>query len=324
MRLSSDRQYSSVLRLHSLMLALLLFVLILESCSSAAQPTGYVWTDQDDLVSLSWNNQNGQLSGARTSVSYAATPFPASTRPAVTAVEYTGTVTANGVVTLTLHEGSLVKAITGSVSSNGQMLQLTEIDPATGQHEWRAWIAVTTDQETALLAAFNAYEVVHGMLSVVQQDTSHEQAWSDPNASDVTQARQAVTAQAQELTAIQQVRDETARCKDIAQFEPLPASTFTLLFAPSQNGLVRDFATLTHAWDMAQHIPVPQITGLDLPWLLSAQTYQRQSQSASHLIVRITTTYAQDEQAMQHLEQQERVMMQQVALLGKRCPPTPA
>ena len=324
MRLFSRWQWSGVLCLSSLTLALLLCLLMLASCSNIAQPSGYVWTDQDDLISLTWNDQNGQLSGAWTSVSYAATSFPVSTHPAITTVGYTGTVTSSGVVTLTLNEGPFTEAVTGDVSSNEQTLRLTQIYPSTGQREQHAWIAVTADQQVALLAAFNANEVVHGMLSVVQQDSSHEQAWSDPNASDVTQAQQAVAAQAEELAAIQQVRDETARCQDIAQFAPLPASTFMLLFAQSQNGLVRDFTTLTHAWDTAQHTPAPQIASLNLSWLLSAQIYQRQSQSAGHLVARITTTYAQDEQAMQQLEQQDRAITQRLALLGKRCPPTPA
>ena len=324
MRLFSRWQWSGVLCLSSLTLALILLLLMLASCSSATQPSDYAWTDQDDLISLTWKNQNGQLSGAWTSVSYAATPFPVSTHPAITTVGYTGTVTASGVVTLTLNEGSFTEAVTGDVSSNGQMLRLTRSDPATGRREQHTWSAVTVDQQAELLAAFNADEVVRGMLSVVQQDSSHEQAWSDPNAGDITQARQAVKAQASELAAIQQARDETARCQDIAQFAPLAASTFMLLFAPSQNGLVRDFTTLTHAWETAQHTPAPQIASLNLPWLLSRQTYQRQSPGASRLVARINLANQQDEQAMQQLEQQDQAMTQQVARLGKRCPPTPA
>ncbi|MGB8345284.1 MAG: hypothetical protein WCD86_10400 [Ktedonobacteraceae bacterium] len=324
MRVSSDQQPIGVFCLHALLLSLIVFLLMLASCSSAAQPAGYVWTDQDTLASLSWNNQNGQLSGVWTSVSYATTPFPASTSPAVTTVEYSGTVTASGIVTLTLKEGAFYETITGTVSSNEQTLHLTQSDLSTGQHVQHTWVAVPAEQEPMLLAAFNAYEVVRGMLSAVQQDTAHEQAWSDPNAGDVAQARQAVMAQAEELTAIQQARDETARCQDIAQFAPLPASTFMLLFAPSQNGLVRDFTTLTHAWDTAQHTSASQIASLNLSWLLSMQTYQRQSQGASRLVARINLANQQDEQAMQQLEQQDQAMTQQVARLGKRCPPTPA
>lgn len=324
MRVSSDQQPIGVFCFHALLLSLIVFLLILASCSSAAQPAAYVWTDQDHLVSLTWNNQNGQLSGVWTSVSYAATAFPASTSPPVTAIEYSGTVTANGAVTLTFHEGPFIETITGNLSSDGQTLHLTRIDLSTGERERLPWVAVITDQQAALLMAFNAYEVVRGMLSAVQQDASHEQGWSDPNAGDVTQARQAVTVQMSELTAMQQARDETTRCQDIAQFEPLAASTFTLLFAPSQNGLVRDFATLTHAWSSAQHTSVPQIAGLSMPWLVTTQTYQHQSQHAGDLVTHITSTYEQDKRAMQQLEQHDRAITQQVALLGKWCPPTPA
>lgn len=279
--------------------------------------------DQDTLVSLTWNNQNSQLSGVWTSVSYTATPFPVSTSPAVTTMEYSGKITASGAVMLTLHEGPFIETITGNLLNNGQMLYLMGNDPATGQREQHTWVAVTTNQQAALLVAFNANEVVRGMLSVVQQDTAHEQPWSDPNSGDVAQARQAVAAQTQELTTIQQASNETTRCQDIAQFEPLPTSTFILLFVPSQNGLVRDFATLTHAWSTAQHTSVPQIASLSLPWLVTTQAYQRQSQGASRLVAHITTTYGHDEQAMQLLEQQDRVITRRVALLAKSCPPTP-
>lgn len=323
MRVSSDRQLVGILCFHYLTLALVLLLLILTSCSSAAQPSGYVWTDQNTLVSLTWNDQSEQLSGTYTRVSYDQTLFPASMQPVVVTSDYTGRL-ADGSVTLHIGTGAFAEDMAGWQSKNWQSLVLTIIRPSTGQRTSENLVAITADQQSTLLAAFNANEVVRGMLAVVQHDTSYEQGWSDPNGGDVIQARQAVAAQAAELATIQQASNETTRCQDIGQFAPLPASTFTLLFAPSQNGLVRDDATLTRAWRAVQHTPVPQIAGLSLSWLITAQTYQHQSQEASRLVARITTAYMQDEQAMQQLEQQERVIMQQVAQLGKACPPTPA
>lgn len=323
MRVSSDRRSVGILCFHSLTLALVLLMLILTSCSSSAQPAGYVWTDQDTLISLTWNDQSEHLSGTYTKVSYDQTLFPASTQPEVTTSDYTGKL-ADGSVTLHIGTGAFAEDMTGWQSKNWQSLSLTIIRPSTDQRIAETWVALTTDQQSTLLASFNASEVVRGMLSVVQKDASFEQGWSDPNAGDVMQARQAATAQAAELATIQQASDESIRCRDIGQFAPLPASTFTLLFAPSQNGLVRDFAALTHTWRTSQHTPMPQIAGLSLSWLVTAQTYQHQSQRASRLVARITTAYTQDEQVMRQLEQQERVITRQVAQLGKACPPTPA
>lgn len=323
MRIPSDRQPVVILYFHALTLMLILLLLILTSCSSAVQPSGYVWTDQHTFVSLTWNDQGEQLSGIAMTVSYDHTLFPASTQPVVTTSGYTGRLV-DGAITLHIGTGVFAENVAGWQTKNWQSLVLMIILPSTGQRTSESLVAVTADQQSTLLAAFNAYEVVRGMLSVVQHDASYERGWSDPNRSDVTQARQAVAVQAKELGTIQQVNDETTRCQDIAQFEPLPASTFTVLFAPSQNGLVRDFATLTHAWSTGQHTSVPQIAGLSLPWLVTTQAYQRQSQGASHLVAHITTTYGQDEQAMQFLEQQDRAITRQVALLGKACPPTPA
>lgn len=323
MRVSSDRCPVGILCFHSLTLASVLLLLILTSCSSAAQPSGYVWADQDTLVSLTWNDQGAHLSGTYTRVSYDQTLFPTSMQPVVATSGYTGRL-ADGSVTLHIGTGTVAEDITGWQSKNWQSLSLTIIRPSTDQRIAETWIALTTDQQTTLLASFNASEVVRGMFSVVQKDASFEQGWSDPNAGDVTQARQAVAVQAAELAAIQQASDESIRCRDIGQFAPLLASTFTLLFLPSQNGLVRDFTTLTHAWNTVQRTPVPQIAGLSLSWLVTAQPYQHQSQGASHLVARITTAYTQDEQTMRQLEQQERVITQQVAQLGKACPPTPA
>lgn len=323
MRVSSDRQPVGVLCFYSLTLASVLLLLILAACSSSAPPAEYVWTDQDNLVLLTWDDQSEQLSGTYTRVSYDQTFFPASAQPVVTTSDYTGRL-ADGSVTLHIGTGAFAEDVTGWQSKNWQSLVLTIIRPSTGQRTSENLVAITADQQSTLLAAFNTYEVVRGMLSVVQQDGSFEKGWNDPNRNDVMQARQAVAVQVAELAAIQQAPSETARCQEIGQFEPLLASTFTLLFLPSQNGLVRDFTTLTHAWNTAQRTPVPQIAGLSLSWLVTAQTYQHQSQGASRLVARITTAYTQDEQAMQHLAQQERTITQQVAQLGKACPPTPA
>ncbi len=311
--------------LHVFLLAVIL-AFILTACGNVAtQLYAYVWTDSDTLLSLTWHNQNNSLSGDWTSVSYKSTPFPASTQPDVTTMGYTGTMTTSGVVTLTIGRGLHSETLSGQQDSDSEMLQLSGIDPAAGQTQRRTLIAVTQQQEAALLAVFNAYEVVRGMLPVVQRDARTQATISDPNASSVSQAQEALREQQAELAAMQQAQDTATKCQDVA-YQPIDTAYFTLLFTPSDNPLVHDYNRLTHAWNGARHLSLPQIAGLSvahLPWIVSIQAYQRGTQQASALVARIEATYRQDERTMQQLKQQDQAIAEQVTTIGKNCPPMP-
>lgn len=323
---------------HSLLLLLgwmlwtgtLLFTLwLVVSCgvpTASPAPSGYLWTDQTTLVYITWHTDHSVVSGQLTDVSYASTAFPASTQPDATTQGYIGHLTMDG--TLTLQTGVVLfgGTIIGKQSVDQQTLLLHATNTGTGQSEPQKWVAVTPSQEAALLTAFNAYEVVQGILPAVQQDV-HQQASppADLNAPSVEQARQAVQREQTHLTTIQHAPDETTQCQEAADFIPLNPSTFTLWIEPQHLALVRDLATLDRAWKTAQPLPIPRIATLSspvsrLPWYLSSQTYTSQMMIATRDVAILQQDYHQDEDTMHQLQQQDQSIQRTVQAISASCP----
>jgi hypothetical protein len=264
--------------------------------------------------------------GQLTDVSYAPTAFPAATQPDATTQGYIGHLTADGTLTLQtgvdLFEGTLI----GKQSADQQMLTLHSTNLTTGQSEPQTWVAVTSSQETALLAAFHAYEVVQGLLPVVQQDV-HQQASppADLNAPLVEQARQAVQREQVQITTIQHAPNEATQCQEAADFIPLDTSAFTLPIEPQHLALVRDLTTLDHAWNTAHSLPIPTIVPLSappsrLPWYLSSQTFASQTLIATRDVAILQQDYDQDEDTMRQLQQQDQAIQHTVQAISASCP----
>jgi hypothetical protein len=305
--------------------------LIFPSCGMAPSPTpppsGYVWTDATDLVYLTWSNQNGQLAGTSTSVSYGDTTFANSTAPAVFTVGYSG-MQAGTTVQLMLH--SLVGVtLTGTQSSDGQILTLAVSDEQSGQVTKQTWVAVTPQQEAALLAAFNANEVERGMLPVVEQDASGEPSpWTDQNSSFIAQIQSEVQADQQMLQTIQQAHDETIQCQDVQTFQAsnlLSATVFAFTFAPADAALIHHLLTLAQAWKQVQQHPIPYIAGLPaakLSWVVSPAQYQAGTRTAMHIAAQIARSKRADTAQLQALLRQYQRIMQTEQAIAKSCPGT--
>ncbi len=308
---------------------LFLLLVLLTSCglsASGSTPSGYLWTDRITLVYLTWHRDQSVISGQLTDVSYASTTFAASTQPNVTTQGYTGHLTMDGTLTLQTGVGFFGGTIIGKQSVDQQTLLLHATNTGTGQSEPQKWVAVTPSQEAALLTAFNAYEVVQGILPAVQQDV-HQQASppADLNAPSVEQARQAVQREQTHLTTIQHAPDETTQCQEAADFIPLNPSTFTLWIEPQHLALVRDLATLDRAWKTAQPLPIPRIATLSspvsrLPWYLSSQTYTSQMMIATRDVAILQQDYHQDEDTMHQLQQQDQSIQRTVQAISASCP----
>ena len=323
---------------HSLLLLLgwllwtgtLLFIFwLMASCgvpTAPPPPWGYLWTDHETLVYLTWHRDQSVISGQLTDVSYVSTAFAASVQPNVTTQGYTGHLTTDGTLTLQTGVGLFGGTIIGKQSADQQMLTLHSTNVTTGQSEPQTWVAVTPSQEAALLATFNAYEVVQGILPVVQQDV-HQQASppADLNAPSVEQARQAVQREQTHLTTIQHAPDETTQCQEAANFIPLDTSTFTLPVAPQHLALVRDLTALDRAWKTAQPLAIPTIATLSvpvsrLPWYLSTQTYTSQTITATRDVAMLQQDYQQDEDTMHRLQQQDQAIQRTVQVISASCP----
>ena len=310
-------------RVHILILGVILLLLLFTSCGTTTGPSAYLWTDRDTLNTLTWNNQNGSLSGQYTSISYAQVNFPATTQPDVFSTSYSGTLS-HETISLTIGSGPLSENVTGTQSSNGATLALAFINPSTGETRHQTWIAVTASQQAQLLSAFTAFQRVQGWLSVVSQDARQQSAWSDPNTFYLEQVRQSVNGQQAELVAIQQAQDKTSRCQLVARFQPIASSAFTLPVTAAQDRTLHDDTMLSQAWNTARRVAIPWIAGLALPWVIAASTYQRDTAKASILAARMNTAYRQDAATMRRLQQHDQQIAQRVTMLSKGCPPMPA
>ncbi len=303
-------------------LTLLALLALLSACGGAAPPWGYVWTDAQHFETLSWHEQNGQLSGQYSGLSYAQVSLPSATQPASYGAAYQGTL--NGqTVTITIGSGLLSQHLSGTLSGDEHMLTLTVLDPSSGQTVQQRWVAVTAVQQGQLVAAFNAYEQARAWLAVVQQERQRERDWHDPNAVALATTQQAVRTQQAQVEQIQQAAPQT-RCALVAAYMPLDASWFTLPDPSSSDGLLSALAHFQQAWQRAERGPVPHIAGLVLPWLLSAADERRAIAPASTLAAQLQASYQADEQAMQQAQQQSRQLDAQVTHLAQGCPPTPA
>jgi hypothetical protein len=317
-----DGWLQAALCLHVLTLAALL-TFLLSACGGAAPPWGYVWTDAQHFETLSWKEQNGQLSGQYSGLSYAQVSFPSATQPASYGAAYQGTL--NGqTVNITIGAGLLSQHLEGTLSGDESILTLSFLDPSSGQTVQQRWVAVTAVQQGQLVAAFNAYEQARGWLALVQQERQRESSWHDPNASFLATTQRALQNQQAQVEQIQQASDGQTRCTLVAAYRPLDASWFTLPFPASGDGLLAALAHFQQAWQRAEQSHVPHIASLSLPWLLSAADERRAIASATMLASRRESAYQADEQAMQHEQQQSKQLDEQVTTLSQGCPPLPS
>jgi hypothetical protein len=303
--------------------SILLLLLLFASCGTTPGPSAYVWTDKDTLNTLTWNDQNGSLSGQYTSVSYAHTAFPSETQPGVFGAAYTGALD-NSAFSIRIGSGPLAEDVTGSLSNGGTTLALTFLDPSAGETRHQTWVAVTADQQAQLLAAFTAYQRVQGWLGVASQDAEKQSAWTDPNTSYLTQVQQSVSGQQAELAAIKAAQADTKRCQLVARFQPIASSAFALPVPVAQDGTLHDDAQLFLTWHTAQRVTIPQIAGLTLPWVIVPSVYQHDTAGIANLAARLQAAYRRDAATMQRFQQQDQQIAQQVTILSKGCPPMPA
>src|SRR5579875_2154705 len=312
----------SAARLHVLTLTALLAVM-LSACGGSSPPWGYVWTDTQQFETLTWHVQNGQLSGQYSGLSYAQVSFPSATQPASYGAAYQGTI--NGqTVNITIGSGSLSQHLEGTLSGDGSSLTLSFLDPASGQTVQQRWVAVTAVQQGQLVAAFNAYQQARGWLAVVQQERQRERDWHDPNASFLATTQSALQNQQGQVEQIQQASDGQTRCTLVAAYRPLDSSWFALTFPASGDGLLAALAHFQQVWQKAERSPVPHLTGLALPWWLSAQDERRALAPATALATHIQVVDAADAQTMRHDQQQSRQLDEQVTTLSQGCPPLPS
>lgn len=297
-----------------------LTIILLAGCGQATPTDAYLWTDAQHLVTLTWDDQNGTLSGQYTSISYTNVTFPTATSPDIVTIAYTGIQVGN-VVTLDIGSSEQVK---GSVSAENRTLAVAFVDPASGQILHQTWVAVTAGEQLQLVVAFSAYKQVQGWLDVAERDATGTNAWSDPNSAYLAQMRWSVSEQQEELAAIQKAPQITTRCRLVARFAPIASSAFMLPVTAPQNGALHDAAMLIQVWQRAQRLHVPQITGLALPWVIAPPVYQHESERFAAFVARVQTAYRQDEATIQRLYQQDEQVAQQVTILGQGCPPSPA
>jgi hypothetical protein len=303
-------------------LTLLALLALLSACRGALHSWGYVWTDAQHFETLTWHEQNGQLSGQYSGLSYAQVSLPSATQPASYGAAYTGTL--NGqTVNITIGAGLLSQHLEGTLSGNESILTLSFLDPSSGKTVQQRWVAVTQTQQGQLVAAFNAYEQARAWLAVVQQERQRERDWHDPNASFLATTQTALQNQQGQVEQIQQAAPQT-RCALIAAYMPLDASWFTLPDPSSSDGLLSALAHFQQAWQTAERSPVPHIASLSLPWLLSLADEQRAIAPVSTLAAQLQASYRADEQAMQQAQQQSRQLDAQVTTLSQGCPPMPA
>jgi hypothetical protein len=322
-RFSCSQTWTQVIASIALLTPGILLLLLFASCGTTMGPSTYAWTDKDTLNTLTWNDQNGSLSGQYTSVSYAHTAFPSETQPDVFSAAYAGTLS-NSAVSIRIDSGPLTEDVTGSLTKGGTTLALTFLDPSTGEVRHQTWVAVTAGQQAQLLAAFTAYQQVQGWLDVASQDAEKQPAWTDPNTSYLTQIQQSVSGQQAELAAIKAAQADTERCQLVARFQPIASSAFALPVPAAQDETLHDDARLSQAWHAAQRATIPQIAGLTLLWVIVPSVYQHNTAGIANLAARLQAAYRRDAATMQQLQHQDQQIAQQVTILGKGCPPMPA
>jgi hypothetical protein len=323
MKTTGNVWFPTVIGLHILTLVAVLFI-ALTSCGTAASPSDYVWTSRSELISLSWDKQHGQLSGMSTSISYASTAFAFSTMPDIFTASYHGTQD-GPTVHLTLQ--TLAHAeLSGTQSGDAQTLTLNVPDPTTGQLRSTTWIAVIPVQEIALVAAFKANEVIHGMLPIVEQDASAEPTpWTDQNRGYIVQVQSEVQADQQMLTTIQQAHDETVQCQDVQTFQStnmLVPAAFVYAYALVDAALMRHLATLAQAWKQVQQHPIPPIAGLSasqLSWVVPPAQYQAGTHTAMQEAAHITSSERADTRQLHALLRQYQSIMQTEQAIARSC-----
>ncbi len=308
----------------------LVLLMMLAACgssfngSSQSQPWGYVWTNAQQIATLTWNEQPpGQLSGQYSGISYVTVSSPASS-PDSFGAAYRGT-HAGQKISITIGAGALSEHMTGTQTSNGSSLTLTFLSSTTGRAVSQTWVAVNERQQSNLVQAFTDYQAVQEWFAVVKQERANEDNWQDPNINSLASTQTALQAQQGQLTQMQQAQPNTqTRCTLAAAYRPLDVSWFTLPFPASNDELLSVVAHFQQAWQVAERTTVPHISNLALPWLLLPQAERTAMAPAFALAQRIQAAYTSDAQIMQQDQQQSHALDAQVTLLSQGCPPMPA
>ena len=296
-----------------------LFANLLVACGSPSSlPTTYTTTDQTHLAVISWQQNSQDITG--TWITWSTdTPVPLKTG-------FSGQAQENNSIMLTVG-GSVLQ---GNYSGSHLTLNGTTNE---GQFQNSTWTPLSQSQANQLSNAFIAYASVRVALGQVQQTIAHAPSDSDPYAyAMIVQSAQAY------VTTLQQKDDQILALGnpcgsgDLALFRsqfPPDASLFRLApsdqanntaqqnaaLAAANSTLGRQIQTTQEAWRQASSAPVPHVSGLSLPWLLSSKDEALTTQTGQKTLSVLQVDLTNDYQAMAQLKQQSEQVGVQITQL---------
>ena len=301
-----------------------LFLLVIESflfvgCGGPTPPPqGYLFTDASHLLYLTWNQKDNQLSGILTSLSYQLPVLNASSQPQAQQLEYYGTMQRHQEVTLTV---ASTETLVGQLQQNTSRLLLSDTTEGGSQH---LWYAVNQDDEHVLATAFSAFEHVHGALNLLANETAPEQmqALQTIFQDQVQQATHYVTLLQGDVTAMQRDLSEKGRCQrvdEVMQYYPANAGTFQVSPSPQQSSLAHDLHMAQETWNTAQHLSLPSIDGLSLPWQLSGRDVSTALRYDQTVLTQYQHLYQHNQSQMDTLKHTYEVIGQNIETIKQRC-----
>jgi hypothetical protein len=115
---------------------------------------------------------------------------------------------------------------------------------------------------------------------------------------------------------------ENGRCQRVTealQYYPANAGTFEVSPSPEQSSLAHDLHTAQETWNTAQHLSLPSIAGLTLPWRLSQSDVATALRYDQAVLTQYQHLYQQNQSQMDTLKHSYDAIGHDIEVIKQSC-----
>jgi hypothetical protein len=282
----------SVKKLPSLLLLSLLLLFLLAACGEP--PNSFVKSTNNELAYLSWNDNNGQLSGALIDNRQDALNGTSTEN-----LPITGTLQNNHV---TISAGPL-PALTGDIDSNNH-LQAASAD-SSGHSQQVTWYVVNQQDYNSLVTVFNAHMKLANLMQKVNQALlPPPQRELDSSSAAADSQVQADQSNIKNNDSLIQNLSRPYGCFGASAGLPQPSDNFQL----ADNAKNLTFATLNNdlqsvqqQWNTVKNMSIPSIN-IPMPWRITQQQIDKLVSQVSTVKQQTVAQINADQQQLDQLK----------------------
>jgi hypothetical protein len=278
----------SAQKLFSIFFVLLLLSLLFASCGSPA-PNSFINSSTNELDYISWNNDNGQLSGNLIEVK--------ANGAGVSNIPITSTLKDNHV---TINAYSITY-MTGSIDSNNQLQIATA--SASGNSQTTAWYTISREDYNVLVTAFNAHTKLANLIQNVNNDMGANAPADSSSSTADTQVQYDQNIIANNNGLIQDLKQPygclsatgLAQVSDNFQLSNDAQPTFATLD--------QDVQIVQQQWKSTKALSIPSVN-IPMPWRITQKQINTLTDNVHSTKQLVANTITADQQQLNQLKTQ--------------------